>query len=104
MPGWVSSGQQRKLPHEGCGMSSRRGRALDQMCRVENWMRRMKRLFRVACLAVLWTVGRTQGLAAQDLVITNVRILVGNGTVVNQGSIVIRGGRLASVAAGVANV
>ena len=64
----------------------------------------MKRLFRVACLAVLWTVGRTQGLAAQDLVITNVRILVGNGTVVNQGSIVIRGGRLGSVTAGVANV
>jgi imidazolonepropionase-like amidohydrolase len=65
---------------------------------------KMKRLLRVACLAVLWNLARTQGLAAQDLVITNVRIIVGNGTVINQGSIVIRGGRLASVSAGAANV
>jgi imidazolonepropionase-like amidohydrolase len=64
----------------------------------------MKRLLRVTCLAVLWNVGRTQGLAAQDLVITNVRIIVGNGNVINQGSIVIRGGRLASVSAVAANV
>jgi imidazolonepropionase-like amidohydrolase len=64
----------------------------------------MKRLLRVACLAVLWNLGRTQGLAAQDLVITNVRIIVGNGNVINQGSIVIRGGRLASVSAVAANV
>jgi imidazolonepropionase-like amidohydrolase len=64
----------------------------------------MKRLLRVTCLAVLWNVGRTQGLAAQDLVITNVRIIVGNGNVINQGSIVIRGGRLASVSAVAASV
>jgi imidazolonepropionase-like amidohydrolase len=43
-------------------------------------------------------------LFAQDLVITNVRIVVGNGMVIDRGSIVIRGGRLASVAAGAANV
>ena len=41
---------------------------------------------------------------AQDLVISNARIIVGNGTVINDGSIVIRGGRIASVAAGPANV
>jgi imidazolonepropionase-like amidohydrolase len=64
----------------------------------------MNTLLRVTCLAVLWTLARTQGLAAQDLVITNVRIIVGNGTVINQGSIVIRGGRLASVSAGAASV
>ena len=64
----------------------------------------MKRLLRVACLAVVWTFGRTPGLAAQDLVITNVRIIVGNGTVIDQGSIVIRGGRIASVSAGAASV
>jgi imidazolonepropionase-like amidohydrolase len=64
----------------------------------------MKKLLRVACLAVLWNLGGTQGLAAQDLVITNVRIIVGNGNVINQGSIVIRGGRLASVSAVAASV
>ena len=39
-------------------------------------------------------------LHAQDLVITNVRVVVGNGTVINQGSIVVRGGKIASAAAG----
>jgi imidazolonepropionase-like amidohydrolase len=38
--------------------------------------------------------------AAQDLVITNARIVVGNGTVINQGTIVVRAGRIASVSAG----
>jgi imidazolonepropionase-like amidohydrolase len=65
---------------------------------------KMKRLFRVICLAVLWNLGRAPGLAAQDLVITNVRIIVGNGSVIDQGSIVIRAGRLASVSAGVADL
>jgi imidazolonepropionase-like amidohydrolase len=64
----------------------------------------MNRLLRVAILAVVWSLGLTPGLAAQDLVITNVRIIVGNGNVINQGSIVIRGGRLASVSAAAANV
>jgi imidazolonepropionase-like amidohydrolase len=40
--------------------------------------------------------------AAQDLVITNAHIVVGNGSVIERGSIVIRGGRIESVAAGVA--
>jgi imidazolonepropionase-like amidohydrolase len=46
----------------------------------------------------------SQTLTAQDLVITNARIIVGNGTVIDQGSIVIRGGRIQSVAAGRINV
>lgn len=39
-------------------------------------------------------------LAAQDLTITNARIVVGNGTVIERGSIVVRGGKIAAVAAG----
>ena len=38
--------------------------------------------------------------SAQDAVITNVRIIVGNGTVIPQGAIVIRGGRIVSASAG----
>jgi imidazolonepropionase-like amidohydrolase len=41
--------------------------------------------------------------AAQDLVITNARIIVGNGQVVEQGSIVVRNGRIVSAGAGAAN-
>ena len=64
----------------------------------------MKRLVAFALLAFFWTLGSVRNLSAQDLVITNARIIVGNGDVINQGSIVIRGGRLASVSAGPANV
>lgn len=39
-------------------------------------------------------------LAAQDLTITNARIVVGNGTVIERGSIVVRGGKIVSAAAG----
>src|SRR6187551_30068 len=42
----------------------------------------------------------SQVVTAQELTITNVRIVVGNGEVVDNGSIVIRGGRIDSVAAG----
>ena len=39
---------------------------------------------------------------AQDLVISNARIIVGNGTVIDAGTLVVRSGRIASVAAGTA--
>src|SRR5262249_17905502 len=55
-------------------------------------------------LVVLSWAAAVKNAAAQDLVISNARIIVGNGTVINEGSIVIRGGRIASVAAGRANV
>ena len=42
----------------------------------------------------------SQQLAAQELTITNARIVVGNGSVIENGSIVVRGGRIVSVAAG----
>src|SRR2546426_4101572 len=64
----------------------------------------MKRLVAFALLAFFWSLGNVRNLAAQDLVITNARIIVGNGNVINQGSIVIRGGKLASVSAAAANV
>jgi imidazolonepropionase-like amidohydrolase len=64
----------------------------------------MNRRFLLALLALLWNLGSGRSVAAQDLVITNARIIVGNGTVINQGSIVVRSGRLASVSGGPANV
>ena len=45
----------------------------------------------------------TQNLAAQNVAITNVRIIVGNGTVVSSGTIIIRGGKIVSASAGTAN-
>jgi imidazolonepropionase-like amidohydrolase len=58
----------------------------------------------LALLALYWAFGAAANLTAQDLVITNARIIVANGTVIDQGSIVVRGGRIASVARGPANV
>lgn len=40
-------------------------------------------------------------LWAQDLTITNARVIVANGTVIERGSIVVRAGKIVSVAAGV---
>lgn len=51
---------------------------------------------KLACLAL----SMIAPLAAQDLTITNARIVVGNGNVIERGSIVVRGGRIAAVQAG----
>jgi imidazolonepropionase-like amidohydrolase len=53
-------------------------------------------LARTAAAAVLLTTA----VEAQELTITNARIVVGNGQVIDNGSIVVRGGRITSVAAG----
>ena len=45
-------------------------------------------------------VGTLVPLSAQDLTITNARIVVGNGNVIERGSIVVRAGKIVSVAAG----
>jgi imidazolonepropionase-like amidohydrolase len=42
-------------------------------------------------------------LHAQDLAINNLRIVVGNGTVIERGSILIRGGKIAAVASAASN-
>jgi imidazolonepropionase-like amidohydrolase len=64
----------------------------------------MKRLIAFTLVVFFWSLASVRNLAAQDLVITNARIIVGNGDVINQGSILIRSGRIASVSAGPANV
>jgi imidazolonepropionase-like amidohydrolase len=63
----------------------------------------MKRRLALTLCVLVWNLGSVRSLAAQDLVITNARIIVGNGTVINQGAIVVRGGRIASVSAGPPN-
>jgi imidazolonepropionase-like amidohydrolase len=63
----------------------------------------MKRLLAISFLASLWNLGAAQELAAQDLVITNARIIVGNGAVINPGSLVVRAGRIVSASPGAAN-
>ena len=60
----------------------------------------MSRRFTLAFLACVIHVGAVADLSAQDLIISNVRIIVGNGELIEQGSIVIRGGRITAVEAG----
>jgi imidazolonepropionase-like amidohydrolase len=43
-----------------------------------------------------------QPLSAQDVAITNARIVVGNGTVINSGTVLVRGGKIVSTSAGTA--
>ncbi len=62
----------------------------------------MKRLATVAA-ASLATVLTTAGAAsAQNLVISNARIIVGDGKVIEKGSLVVKDGKIASVTAGAA--
>ena len=63
----------------------------------------MRKRLALSFLVLLWTAALPRYLAAQDLAITNARIIVGNGAVIDRGSIVIRGGKLVSVGAGAAN-
>ncbi len=66
----------------------------------------MKRWLSFCALASLVAAGLTvPGVAQtqnQDVAITNVRIVVGSGQVIESGTIVVRGGRIASVTAGAA--
>src|SRR6476660_949237 len=58
----------------------------------------MKRLTLVMLTCLM--VGGIAPLSAQDVTITNARIVVANGTVIERGSIVVRGGKIVSVAPG----
>ena len=60
----------------------------------------MKQLAALLFCAALMFVGAAATVSAQDLTINNVRIIVGNGQVIEQGTIVVRNGRIASVGAG----
>ncbi len=46
------------------------------------------------------TLGTLASLSAQDLTITNARIIGANGAVIDRGSIVVRAGKIVSVAPG----
>ena len=58
----------------------------------------MKRFLPVLIFCCTWMPA-----AAQDLVITNARILDGTGTDIDRGTLVVRGGRIVSVTAGPAS-
>jgi imidazolonepropionase-like amidohydrolase len=60
----------------------------------------MKKHFVIGMAVLVAGLAAGRPLYAQDLTITNVRVIVGNGTVINQGSIVVRGGKIVSAAAG----
>jgi imidazolonepropionase-like amidohydrolase len=61
----------------------------------------MKSLLPVTLTALVAALAPTPS-GAQDLVITNARIIVGNGQVIDSGSIVVGNGRITSVTAGAA--
>src|SRR2546430_1923789 len=61
----------------------------------------MKRLGCLLSLVFVSYLLSASTLAAQDLVINNVRIIVGTGQVIEQGTILIKGGPILSAAAGI---
>jgi imidazolonepropionase-like amidohydrolase len=58
----------------------------------------MKRLMCPASVATFALLA--QMASAQDIAITNARIVVGNGTVIDSGTVVVRGGKIVSAGAG----
>jgi imidazolonepropionase-like amidohydrolase len=58
----------------------------------------MKRI--ILTIVGFLTCGTIASLGAQDLTITNARIVVANGSVIERGSIVVRAGKIVSAAAG----
>jgi imidazolonepropionase-like amidohydrolase len=62
----------------------------------------MKRLLATLVLALFAQLIGLCPVSAQDLVITNAHIVVGNGQVIERGSVVVRSGRIVSVATGAA--
>src|SRR5262245_973713 len=61
----------------------------------------MKRILLAASVIVGGTVA-ARAAAAQDVAITNVRVIVGSGQVIESGTIVVRAGKIVSVTAGAA--
>ena len=61
----------------------------------------MKRLPTAACLALASLIAPSLA-AAQDVAITNTRIIVGSGQVIDSGTIIVKGGKIVSVTAGAA--
>jgi len=63
-------------------------------------MTRPAAMGRCATILACLTLGAPALLPAQDLTITNARIIGANGSVIERGSIVVRAGKIATVAAG----
>ncbi|PYS04616.1 MAG: hypothetical protein DMG15_00600 [Acidobacteria bacterium] len=84
--------------HDKCGMMA------PSFAGEHRRIRAMSRVVTLALVLFVWGLAHVQNLAGQDLVLTNARIIVGNGTVIDRGAIIIRNGRLASVAPGTASV
>ena len=61
----------------------------------------MKRRLVPACLIVIGLIA-PGAAGAQDVAITNARVIVGSGQVIESGTIIVRGGRIVSVTAGAA--
>ena len=61
----------------------------------------MKRMIVPACLALVGLIAPRLA-AAQDMAITNARVIVGSGQVIESGTIIVRGGKIVSVTAGAA--
>ena len=62
----------------------------------------MRRAVAFACMSLVWSIGAAPDSAAQDLVITNARIIDGNGGTIDNGSVVVEDGRIVSVSEGTA--
>jgi imidazolonepropionase-like amidohydrolase len=54
-------------------------------------------------VCILSLAGAHHLVMAQDLAVTNARVIVGNGIVINSATLIVRGGKIVSVAAGAAN-
>jgi imidazolonepropionase-like amidohydrolase len=66
-------------------------------------MRKLSDCRVLACLLSLGAIGLFTGtVSAQDVAITNARVIVGNGTVIPSGTVIVRGGKIVSVTAGAA--
>jgi imidazolonepropionase-like amidohydrolase len=62
----------------------------------------MKTLIGVLCLSLVGTIALARDSAAQNLVITNARILDGKGGVLERGFVVVRDGKIVSISSGTA--
>src|SRR5260370_3159357 len=62
----------------------------------------MRGMLAYTSLACLLSLGAAR-LVAEDLAITNARVIAGNGTVIDAGTLIVRGGKIVSVSAGAAN-
>lgn len=60
----------------------------------------MRRLLAVACVTVVAALALVSDSTAQDLVVINARILDGKGGVIERGSVLVRDGKIVSVASG----